>query len=55
MYTYTFWWDDSQRASGHFKIKFFKNRAITKKGFLLGHSVRNSNVHPVDANGHMQC
>jgi hypothetical protein len=25
----------------------FQNRAITKKGFLLGHSVRNSNVHPV--------
>jgi hypothetical protein len=25
----------------------FQNRAITKKVFLLGHSVRNSNVHPV--------
>jgi hypothetical protein len=23
-YTGTFWWDDSQRACGHFKIKFLK-------------------------------
>jgi thiol-disulfide isomerase/thioredoxin len=36
-------WDDRQRA-------IFQNRAITKKVFLLGHSVQNSNVHPVDQN-----
>jgi hypothetical protein len=31
----------------------FENRAITKKGFLLGqHSVRNSNVHPVFFHDH---
>jgi hypothetical protein len=29
------------------EIAIFQNRAITKKGFLLGDSVRNSNVHPV--------
>jgi hypothetical protein len=37
----------SKRGERSFSNLIFQNRAITKKGFLLGHSVRNSNVHPV--------
>jgi hypothetical protein len=32
-YTCTFLWDDSQRASGHFKINFFKIVSSQKKFF----------------------